>query len=145
MKTIAVEKLKYELHQEFLKENFAQEMKKLYETNKYWKEIGAFTCVSPRRSGKTTLIKKLSNELLEKNEQVLILTYTIAQANELISNFKQHPGLSVFAFRDQDQLRGINFSRYNLFIDEFLYIDSNVINSILNYQWLSVNLFSSLK
>ena len=47
MKYIAIEKARYELHQEYLKEPCIQTYKQNFTTRAFWKEIGAFTVVAP--------------------------------------------------------------------------------------------------
>ena len=113
----------------------------------WWKEYGAFISVLPRQSGKTSMLKTLINSFSENGEQYMVLVGPNSMRDHLVRNHNipkekiitSHAYISKLAHkpgRSEDQ-------DVNLLIDEFMFISSSTINTILDSEWKTVTMVSS--
>ena len=114
-----------------------------------WCELAAFSSILPRRSGKSTLIKRMVRELQRSDEDhsdipCLILVPFLAQ----VKQFNDMAGRAIIAtiaselsYHPPGSFRHANT---HLFIDEFLLIPQDELRSKLDHCWKSVTLIGSL-
>lgn len=113
----------------------------------WWREYGAFVSVLPRQSGKTTrFIKTIADDFEKKDEHYMIFTHNRGAAKSLhhltgISERKITPISSMY----NDCFNGIMTGEVNLLIDEFMSIDDVRRNMLLDHEWKSVTMISTLK
>jgi predicted AAA+ superfamily ATPase len=143
MKIISIEKLRHELHQEYLKQDAIVKFKTILNTIEYWKEFGAFTCVSPRQSGKTTVLIQIAEELFRQEQQVIIFVPTFSMRDLIQKQFPHQTNVAIYT--NGQELPHFSFSQYHLFVDEFMQIGQGKLDYLLNYNWKSVSLFGSLR
>ena len=145
IKTIAIEELRYRLHQEYLKETYVTEMKSILSTPAYWEEIGVFVSITPRRSGKTDLIQKLIKELLQDNEQIIFLTPY--RSHQLSRTYQYNTNIQIYPFNilSIKPLNGYIYNQYHLFIDNYQFLAQKYLQDLFQHQWKAINLFGSFK
>jgi len=110
----------------------------------YWKEVGAFVSMLPRQSGKTTMIIRMIQHVVESEfPDYIVLVRDRSMANNMI----QHNVLSnnILTALDGHNLAGKDTSNTNLFVDEFMFIPGSILNKILDRAWKSVTMVSSLR
>ena len=141
MNYVTLEKLRYEMHQDWLKKEFPQTFKHIVTLSQWWKDVGAFTLLAPRQTGKTTFLKEVVAEKLKDGENVLVITAYEAMRNSF-TEFLEDENFTILYQRSLKRLQGSNRTHYHLFVDEFMHIDE--LNSLLNHDWKSVTLVGSL-
>jgi len=138
MRLTDLELYRWKLHNKFIKS------KKHYNYMSwvaYWKEVGAFTSILPRQSGKTTMIAKMYNILISSGENAIIVSNSIDHLN--INHGINYKDLySIGTIESNNPISC--FSDCNILIDEFNFIFGLSLSSLLNNPWKSVTCVGGL-
>lgn len=108
----------------------------LYE---WWLEYGAFICQMPRRSGKSTLLVSLANDLVQRSP--VFVAAGFADARNLLGSMGLSSRVSHLTLPFQDKLKGV--SGGHLFVDEYTFLGGAELAELLNHNWDSVSLFGT--
>jgi predicted AAA+ superfamily ATPase len=117
------------------KPNFS-ELKSYYTGPKFWSEIAAYTLYLPRQTGKTTLISRWANELLFKDEHVIISAPSTIQLKMIENSILDKHGCRFLSQHDMF----VGYSDAHLFIDESQSFTGENLQKALSYPWQSVTL-----
>jgi len=115
----------------------------------YWKEYAAFMSILPRRFGKTKMLcDMITNIMATSNNNVFVVSHNkIALAHlkrRLRQSIKNTNTIVFSTYNNDSNMLGYNFGNYDLIIDNFLLIDQNKLNAILNNAWKTVTMASSM-
>ena len=128
----------------------------------YWKEYGAFVSVIPRQLGKTTMIGEIINYLSQSvllhnkydindedfiMDDVLVVVPTRRMINFVVSKIgiPRRCVCSINGFCWYRNVKDTKNPQKHLFVDEFDFIDRKDISHLLDWNWKSVTMVSSLK
>jgi hypothetical protein len=108
----------------------------------YWQEYGAFVCTLPRRSGKTTMLKKMADHFRKNGEEYAIFIPRLGMASSMVQMgfdiHKIHSGIA----------RGLEYNKINLLVDEYQEFSSahvsDELKNALTYGWKSVSMVGTL-
>ena len=105
----------------------------------WWKENGAFISTLPRGIGKTAMIKDLTEEMEDRDEEFIVMASSVSFAEKL----KKHRGIKE-VYAPHTMPEGLEFSNTHLFVDEYQRIVGDTLNQLLKHEWKSVSLFGTL-
>jgi len=129
----------------FLQQKNIKRLKENYlHCEQYWKEIGAFTSVLPRQSGKTTMIGKMIDFVATQSNKRNYVVFVSQLAT--VWHFCKTTGLPTDGVKVSLSEFATEMTapeNYHLFVDEFLYAAE--LHELLRYYWASVTLVGSLK
>lgn len=114
----------------------------------YWKEYAAFISVLPRQSGKSTMLKDMVHQFDSRNENHVIFVPNESIQKCLIANVfpNGRNKIKPVSFSRIDRLlQGIIYSDMHLLVDEFDMIERPTLDSLLNRNWRSVSMVSTLR
>jgi hypothetical protein len=125
----------WDAHQARLDEPALKDLRGIYNQSDYWKEIGAFIATPARQTGKTTLLIKLA----ERSENAMIVVPRTSMALLIRERTKVKSVVGTTA------LLGMDYSKYDLFVDEFTYLSANDLERLLDKPWRSVTMFGTMR
>jgi len=142
-----LELYRWKWHNEvYLKFKRVQAVRSQMLLSSYWKEYGAFVSVLPRQLGKTTMLGVIAKHLLQiEGHAVQIIVPTshmklsVANKIQLPSNYIK--SVVEFVGSNQSDLS----SAKHLLVDEFDFIDRMHLIMVLDNDWKSVTMVSTLR
>lgn len=143
MRMSDLELYKWKLHNDvYTKMQSTNSFKQSMPLYMFWRDFGAFVSIAPRLSGKTTMLANLSKYFKLSGKNHILIVNSINDLQYMCGHFKISRD-NVY-LPEPNSMHGINYNNTNLMIDEFMCIDKKILNRILDNNWESVTLVSSL-
>lgn len=141
----ALTAIRWEYHQKYILPEMLGQIKRhshlmLWD---WWREYGAFTATLPRQSGKTQLIKNITDELTRRKEAFLVIALNSSSEKQLRLRGIKYTTNADRLKREVDGIPATESSQTHLFFDEYAKIEKPIVDLILNKWWKSVNIFGS--
>lgn len=146
MNYIDLELYRWKWHNEvYLKYKRVQELKKNCSKSLYWKEHGAFVSVLPRQIGKSKMLSKMVDIFKSREEDYFCI---VPSLNHISLATKYNVPCSKMASARAWIVNKYGSGRplhLHLLVDEFDYINKDDLMKLLDYDWNSVSMVSTLK
>ena len=124
-------------------ENRRDDLRQYYDTRTWWKECGAFIGIYPRQSGKTVALARLASRW----EFSRLLVCNKIQKEYLVG--QGYIPSMITVVRGDFQIKDLRLqddpSLYHIFIDEFMWMEKEAIDIILDQKWNSVTMLGSMR
>lgn len=112
----------------------------------WWREHGAFVSVLPRGCGKTSIfIKTIINEFKSKAEHYMVVAHNSSRVKSLAYMLEADKHVTSLTSMYNDCFNGCATMDVHLVLDEFMLMDDTRRNILLDNDWKSVTMISSLK
>jgi len=127
------------IEQEEYKERMNPTFCRLLTSKSYWNEVGALFVISSRQTGKTTALKGLIDHLksVYPDDQSVVVTPYKTQIDLLDTG-----DIKLIGKRQSNRLLGQKTD--HLFVDEFMYIEKEFRDELLELPWKSVTMIGSM-
>ena len=146
MRQTDLELYRWKWHNEvYLQYKRVQSARESLPLSSYWMEYGAFVSVLPRQTGKTTMLGVIAQKLSTES-----FIQIIVSSDNMKQNFLAKTGLGKnYVCSIEEWLSRLSLqcaAEYShLLVDEFDFIDSFKLKKVLNNEWKSVTMVSTLK
>jgi hypothetical protein len=146
MRQTDLELYRWKFHNDiYMKYKRVQEAKSQMPLFSYWKQEAAFISVLPRQSGKTHMLSDIIMEFDCRKEDYIIFVPSDSIRMVISNNFRIKRNQIIIATNDVSRIFTIVPSKTHMLVDEFDLIERTTLNNILNYDWRSVTMVSTLR
>ncbi|KKN34731.1 hypothetical protein LCGC14_0790750 [marine sediment metagenome] len=146
MRLTDLELYRWKWHNEvYLKYKRVQEAKNQLPLSSYWKEYAAFISVLPRQVGKTTMLGVMAKDIAKESFiQIVVPTEYMVNSFFTTTGLGRNYVCSVETWFSKRSLQ-LSSEYAHLLVDEFGFIDGFKLRDMLNNDWKSVTMVSTLK